>query len=301
MCSLTLLFHINLIFASKVKMSSNLSSVPLDSSSSFHYEGTIQRTHFLLFETVAESVARISTLADHRPAFEKLLEYLQRQEKQYPDAYRHRHITTSTICDIGETRLIIRRWFKDDILSKAETTEQLRRVIQVAKVLEHLHQHRVVHGHLHPGNIFITARGDATVVDVSLHLFARAYTSQGFRIPLDSSSVYQAPEALDSRQTDLEPSSDVYAFASIVYAVRVIGLTFTICILTSASGDDGPLTSGCKLSSIHQELHPRNISFWSFTRSQATCQNHSRWFVASAREMLVLQSRSTTDDEGRYL
>ncbi|KAH0581781.1 hypothetical protein H2248_011463 [Termitomyces sp. 'cryptogamus'] len=219
MCSLTLLFHINLIFASKVKMSSNLSSVPLDSSSSFHYEGTIQRTHFLLFETVAESVARISTLADHRPAFEKLLEYLQRQEKQYPDAYRHRHITTSTICDIGETRLIIRRWFKDDILSKAETTEQLRRVIQVAKVLEHLHQHRVVHGHLHPGNIFITARGDATVVDVSLHLFARAYTSQGFRIPLDSSSVYQAPEALDSRQTDLEPSSDVYAFASIVYAV----------------------------------------------------------------------------------
>ncbi|KAG6895437.1 hypothetical protein C0992_001223, partial [Termitomyces sp. T32_za158] len=150
-----------------------------------------------------------------------LLECLQRQEQQYPGAHQHKRITTSFIRDLADTRLLMRSWFKDDILilSKAETKEQLRRLIQVAEGLDHLHRHQVIHGHIHPGNIFITSRGDATIVDVSVNMFTRAFISEELRIPLDPSSVYQAPEALDPRQMDLHSSSDVWAFASIVYAV----------------------------------------------------------------------------------
>ncbi|KAG6873626.1 hypothetical protein C0995_013557 [Termitomyces sp. Mi166 len=193
-------------------MSLDVFSVPLALSSS-----SPMRTYLLLSGTVAASVARIPTLPDHRLSFDKVLESLQRQGQQ--DA--HKHITSSIICNLGETRLLIRTWYKDEIrvLSKAGVTEKIKRLIQVAKALEHLHEHNIIHGHLHPGNIFITVGGDATVADASLHMLARAFTSLEYRVPLEPCSVYQAPEALDSHQTVLQPSSDVYAFASVVYAV----------------------------------------------------------------------------------
>ncbi|KAG6907748.1 hypothetical protein DXG01_007548 [Tephrocybe rancida] len=189
-------------------------------------------TSFLPIESVANGVRMPSTAVvkfsapspKSRQVFDQVLNNLRLQRAE---AYQYRHIAAftemqATFNGIGEARILAREWYELDILSRATTATERKKldlITQVAKALAHLHRHDTVHGHIHPGNIFLDNGDGVIVADASLHMLARASMFPADRVHTDASSVYQAPEALDPDEAVLESSTDVYSLGSIIYAV----------------------------------------------------------------------------------
>lgn len=90
---------------------------------------------------------------------------------------------------------------------------------QLAETLGHLHKHGVVHGHLHPGNVFLAERGDSLQPVVTD--FATGLVGEVHHIDLGPSAFFAAPEQLAEGGRDWERGRvqrwDVYSFGLIAY------------------------------------------------------------------------------------
>jgi formylglycine-generating enzyme required for sulfatase activity/predicted Ser/Thr protein kinase len=97
----------------------------------------------------------------------------------------------------------------------------LKLLASVGDALEYAHEHRIVHGDLKPGNIFVTDQGRVKVIDFGMAKFiAQADTAAGPQAANDA-----APKAITPRYAspelaageNPEPADDVYALACIAY------------------------------------------------------------------------------------
>jgi tRNA A-37 threonylcarbamoyl transferase component Bud32 len=91
-------------------------------------------------------------------------------------------------------------------------------VARVARGVQVLHQHGILHGDLKPGNILFNDRGepmvtgwDEPLVDISARLMG-AYPKSGHALPL-----YRAPEQAQLHGENIDARSDVYALGAILY------------------------------------------------------------------------------------
>ncbi|KAF8067677.1 kinase-like domain-containing protein [Lyophyllum atratum] len=179
-------------------------------------------------------VCPVNATAQIHSSFKDMLAFLSNQRLFSPAAYDHKHISPFFIEDVEENTstglepgiALVRRWYHEDILQFGSNNPGVAKIpllIQAAQAIEHLHDYDIVHGHIHPGNIFITDRGYATLVDVSVYTQARRFILHpAGRIPPQLSSIYQAPEFLyPGTDAFIQPAkaSDVYAFASVILAV----------------------------------------------------------------------------------
>ncbi|RDB30257.1 hypothetical protein Hypma_007303 [Hypsizygus marmoreus] len=167
--------------------------------------------------------------------FSHVLAFLSNIRAATPEAFEHRHITSFDILDATQVTplgpqptlaLVTPFYCQGDILNygnRCSPARKLSLLIQIAQALEHLHHYDVVHGHIYPGNIYVTDTGNATVTDALVYTLASQYILHPHAtIPLQNSFIYQARERLwPGTYVFIPPAktSDVYAFASVIYAV----------------------------------------------------------------------------------
>jgi serine/threonine protein kinase len=104
-------------------------------------------------------------------------------------------------------------------------TEAVRLIGQVGRALHWAHQHRLVHRNVKPGNILLTADGQAKLADLGLVKDLES----GDNITQDASLLgtphYMAPEqVMDARQA--EARSDLYSLAGTLYTAVCAELPF---------------------------------------------------------------------------
>ena len=159
-----------------------------------------------------------------------------RREARAASALNHPHICTIHDVDEHEGQIFIvmelleGQTLKYHILRKpCETLWLLNVGLQVADALEAAHAKGIVHRDIKPANIFVTARGDAKVLDFGLaKLFhpspsrVSAGASAAETVSLSSSAGlligtvgYMAPEQVRGREVDAR--ADVFSLGVILY------------------------------------------------------------------------------------
>jgi serine/threonine-protein kinase len=105
---------------------------------------------------------------------------------------------------------------------KPPRRERVRLLRSVAEAVSHAHQRGVIHRDLKPGNILVTADGDARVLDFGLARPVELERALG--VTADGRFVgtlaYAAPEQL-AGQRDVDVRADVYALGLILYEALV--------------------------------------------------------------------------------
>ena len=102
---------------------------------------------------------------------------------------------------------------------KVPTEDVLNIFLDVAKGLEYLHCHGIMHRDIAPKNILIDDKNRAKIADVGLAKLAADYNS-----PVPGTMVYMAPETyqIDSRWARYGIESDIYSFG-VALLVTIVG------------------------------------------------------------------------------
>lgn len=101
--------------------------------------------------------------------------------------------------------------------SRSYRPDEIRRTLRdVARGLAHAHARGIVHRDLHPGNIIVSDRGRAKIVDFGI---ARSSIRQSDKITCDSqvlgSPAYLAPEQIEG--PEVIAASDIYALGQVLF------------------------------------------------------------------------------------
>lgn len=114
-------------------------------------------------------------------------------------------------------------------LPKRRLLETLDLLLQAAKILAFLHEHRIVHRDVKPGNLLVTTlQGQERVklIDFGLSLHLDEATVEGNSEQMVSGSAsYLAPESFNP-QTRLSPKRDVYAMGVMLFEALTGRLPF---------------------------------------------------------------------------
>jgi hypothetical protein len=121
-------------------------------------------------------------------------------------------------------------------LTRAETVRLSR---AVARALDALHGHGVVHRDLTPGNVFLVASSDAAWPDLRILDLGLCKLQESEEKLTQSSAVmgtpgYMAPEQIMGKAADAGPECDVFAFGAILYRALTGEQAFAAATLVQA-------------------------------------------------------------------
>jgi eukaryotic-like serine/threonine-protein kinase len=193
-----------------------------------------------------------------------------REDVLRDDAARHRfrqearalsrllHPNIATLFDLdseGEVDFLVLEFVEGETLDASLATGPLPEVraraiaLEVAAALQVAHEHGIVHRDLKPGNVMITARGRAKVLDFGLAVFTGAggnltgVTTANGAPALLGTLPYMSPEQVRDGRVDAR--TDVYALGTLIFEMTTGTRPF--------AGDD----PGALLYRIVHELPPR--------------------------------------------
>ena len=171
------------------------------------------------------------------------------REARAASALNHPHICTIHDIDEHEGRHFIvmevleGQTLKDRIATGTPSEEEVVRLgIEVADALDAAHGKGVIHRDIKPGNVFVTARGEAKVLDFGiaklLHPVADDALTQSLlteKEGVQGTLPYMAPEQVRAEPTDAR--TDVYALGTVLYEMASGRRPFTESISTRLADD----------------------------------------------------------------
>ncbi|KAF9465099.1 kinase-like domain-containing protein [Collybia nuda] len=227
--------HDNIERQVRIRLAGFTGDVPLCHEGAYSYVARLPTELAASVEAPSFQDQRIRVFRSRisQEATDDILRTLVAQYRANPVAYHHPNITLSVPGPLHEgisgpmrpTTALLSPWFtSEDILAYVQNGSvysKIKLAVQLAKAVEHLHNHNVVHGNIYPGNVFVTDQGKATLADACIFTLARLLYPD-LTGSLVESSMYQAPEFLWPGTDAFVPPTtamDVYALASTIFAI----------------------------------------------------------------------------------
>ena len=131
------------------------------------------------------------------------------QEARAVAALNHPHICQ--IYDVGPDYFVTEYIEGTPLRGPLPTDDTVRLAIEIAEALIEAHGRRILHRDLKPGNILITAKGSAKLLDFGLaKMAAEGDATQTLTGAVMGTPLYMAPEQAEGRPVD--ERSDVFSF-----------------------------------------------------------------------------------------
>jgi eukaryotic-like serine/threonine-protein kinase len=170
-------------------------------------------------------------------------EHMQRFEREAHAiaALNHPHICT--LYDIGPDYLVMEHIDGTAIKGPLPVEEALRLAIQIASALDEAHRRGILHRDLKPGNIMVTRRGTAKLLDFGLAKLAAGAefdTASTMDGTVMGTPAYMSPEQAQGKPVD--ERSDIFSFGAVLYEIlsgsRAFDGTSTVQVLSAVLRDE---------------------------------------------------------------
>jgi serine/threonine-protein kinase len=172
------------------------------------------------------------------------------QEARAIAALNHPHICQ--IYDVGADYLVLEYVEGQTLADRIRTgggpglpqEEVLRIARQIAEGLEEAHRSGILHRDLKPGNVMISRKGVAKLLDFGLARLARvdADVTQSQHGVVVGTAAYMSPEQAEGQPVDVR--SDVFSFGAVLYEMisgsRAFGGTTTLQTMNAVVRDEPP-------------------------------------------------------------
>ena len=138
-----------------------------------------------------------------------------KQEARAIASLNHPHICT--LYDVGPDYLVMEFVDGKPINGPLPVEEAVRLAVQVASALEEAHSRGILHRDLKPGNILVTSRGTAKLIDFGLakQTGDESEGTQTIEGTLLGTAAYMSPEQAHGKP--LDERSDIFSFGAVLY------------------------------------------------------------------------------------
>jgi histidine kinase len=124
----------------------------------------------------------------------------------------------------GKTAALVQEYIdgtslRDQVFKKKPAyTEVIDLAIQLAGILQYLHQNGVIHKDINPGNLMLTGDGQLKLIDFGISSNLYSETSEVLNIgKIEGTLTYISPEQTGRTAYSVRHSSDFYSFGILIY------------------------------------------------------------------------------------
>ena len=126
------------------------------------------------------------------------------------------HPNICQIFDVGPDYLVLEHIDGKPLTGPLPMEETVRLAIQIASALEEAHGRGILHRDLKPGNILVSAKGTAKLLDFGLaRSLVSADATRTIEGTITGTPSYMAPEQIEGKPCDAR--SDVFSFGAVLY------------------------------------------------------------------------------------
>jgi serine/threonine protein kinase len=145
-------------------------------------------------------------------------EHMARFEREARAIAALNHANICQIHDLGPNYLVMEFVEGEPLAGPMAVDQAVRLAIQIAAALEEAHSHRILHRDLKPGNILVTRKGVAKLLDFGLAKLMNDANMEATKTMdgmVVGTAAYMSPEQAQGQP--LDERSDIFSFGAVLY------------------------------------------------------------------------------------